>query len=159
LFINHIVTVTLYLLNIKLNINLYYSLYRDENLIVKTLFYAQLLYDIISLQNIIMSRKRTFTYTVTVTLYLLNIKLNINLYNTTFITPGIRLHGTEVDTKNAAVDKKSTNRVGTVYVNVLFLDIIILIIVFIVLIDIFISYWKMIFCLFLVAKAGVPMNS
>ena len=62
---------------------------------------------------------------VTDTLYLLNIKLNINLYNTTFITPGIRLHGTGVDTKNAGVDKKSPNRIGTVYVNVLFLDIII----------------------------------
>ena len=38
--------------------------------------------------------------------------------------PGIRLHGTGVGTKNAGVDKKSTNRVG-IYVNVLFLDIII----------------------------------
>ena len=43
-----------------------------------------------------------------------------------FSTPGIRLHGTGVGTKNVGVDKKSTNRVGTpVYVNVLFLDMII----------------------------------
>jgi hypothetical protein len=36
------------------------------------------------------------------------------------------MHGTGVGTKNAGVDKKSTNRVGTpVYVNVLFLDMII----------------------------------
>jgi len=32
-------------------------------LTVKTLLYAQLVYKIISLQNIIMSKKRTFTYT------------------------------------------------------------------------------------------------
>ena len=30
---------------------------------LNTLLYAQLLYEIISLQNIIMSKKRTFTYT------------------------------------------------------------------------------------------------
>ena len=44
-------------------LSIYYSLHRDENLTVKILFYAQLLYEIISLQNIITSKKRTFTYT------------------------------------------------------------------------------------------------
>ena len=42
---------------------IYYSLYHDKNLTVKTLFYAQLLYEIISLQKFAMSKKRTFTYT------------------------------------------------------------------------------------------------
>jgi hypothetical protein len=41
----------------------------DENLTVNTLVYAQLLYEIISLQNIIMSKKRTFTYTGVPTLF------------------------------------------------------------------------------------------
>ena len=40
---------------------IYYSLYHDKNLTVKTLFYAQLLYEIISLQKFAMSKKRTFT--------------------------------------------------------------------------------------------------
>ena len=42
---------------------IYYSLYHDENVIVNTLLYAQLLYEIISLENIIMFKKRTCTYT------------------------------------------------------------------------------------------------
>jgi hypothetical protein len=41
---------------------IYYSLYHDKNVTVNTLLYAQLLYEIISLQNSIMSKKRTFTY-------------------------------------------------------------------------------------------------
>jgi hypothetical protein len=40
---------------------IYYSLYHDKNLNVKTLLYAQLLYEIISLQKFAMSKKRTFT--------------------------------------------------------------------------------------------------
>jgi hypothetical protein len=40
---------------------IYYSLYHDKNLTVKTLLYAQLLYEIISLQKFAMSKKRTFT--------------------------------------------------------------------------------------------------
>ena len=38
---------------------IYYSLYHDKNLTVNTLLNAQLLYEIISLQNIFMSKKRT----------------------------------------------------------------------------------------------------
>jgi hypothetical protein len=45
---------------------IYYSLYHDKNMTVNTLLYAQLLYQIISLQNIIMSKKRTFLVPVTV---------------------------------------------------------------------------------------------
>jgi hypothetical protein len=41
---------------------IYYSLYHDKISTVNTLLYAQLLYEIISLQNSIMSKKRTFTY-------------------------------------------------------------------------------------------------
>jgi hypothetical protein len=44
-------------------LSLYYSLYHDKKLTVNTLLYAQLLYEIISLQNIIMSKIRMFTYT------------------------------------------------------------------------------------------------
>ena len=43
-------------------LSIYYSLYHDKNVTVDTLLYAQLLYEIISLQNSIMSKKRTFTY-------------------------------------------------------------------------------------------------
>jgi len=46
---------------------IYYSLYHDKNMTVNTLLYAQLLYQIISLQNIIMSKKRTFLVPVTET--------------------------------------------------------------------------------------------
>jgi len=42
---------------------IYYSLYHDEKLTMNILLYAQGLYEIISLQTIIMSKKRTFTYT------------------------------------------------------------------------------------------------
>ena len=42
---------------------IYYQRYHNGHLTVNTLRYAQLLYEIISLQNIIMSKKRTFTYT------------------------------------------------------------------------------------------------
>jgi hypothetical protein len=37
--------------------------YHDENVIVNTLLYAQLLYEFISLENIIIPKKRTCTYT------------------------------------------------------------------------------------------------
>jgi hypothetical protein len=42
---------------------IYYSLFHDKNLTVTTLFYSQLLYEIISLQKFAVSKKRTFTYT------------------------------------------------------------------------------------------------
>ena len=42
---------------------IYYSLYHDGNVIVNTLLYAQLFYEIMSLENIIISMKRTCTYT------------------------------------------------------------------------------------------------
>ena len=51
---------------------IYYSLYHDKNLTVKTLFYAQLLYEIISLQKFAMSninKERQFTYSYPVFLY------------------------------------------------------------------------------------------
>jgi hypothetical protein len=38
------------------------SIYHDKNFTVKTLFYAQLLYEIISLQKFAMSKKRTILY-------------------------------------------------------------------------------------------------
>jgi hypothetical protein len=66
---------------------IYYSLYHDENVIVNTLLYAQLLYEIIS-----------FCFDLQILLPL--------------ITPSIRVHGTRVSTKSAGSDKKSTNRVG-----------------------------------------------
>ena len=43
---------------------IYYSLYHDENVTVNTLLYTQLLYGIISLENIIMSKKRMHIYTL-----------------------------------------------------------------------------------------------
>jgi hypothetical protein len=41
----------------------------DKKLTAKTLFYEQLLYEIISLQKFAMSKKRTFTYTYLVFLF------------------------------------------------------------------------------------------
>jgi hypothetical protein len=54
-------------------------------------------------------------------MFILHIYLNIivsfkytiiYIYGPCCSTPGIRLHGTGVGTKDAGVDKKSTNRVG-----------------------------------------------
>jgi hypothetical protein len=53
------------------------------------------------------------------------VKMNLSQYKIWVVfnfTPGIRVHGTGVSTKNAGADKKSTNRV---YICILFLDIII----------------------------------
>ena len=54
---------------------IYYSLYHDKNLTVKTLFYAQLLCEIISLQTFAMSKKTTFTYTYPVFGFFISIRV------------------------------------------------------------------------------------
>jgi hypothetical protein len=58
---------------------IYYSLHHDKKLTVKTLFYAQLLYEIISLQTFAMSKKRTFTYTYLVFLFSFLTSIHIKL--------------------------------------------------------------------------------
>jgi hypothetical protein len=77
---------------------IYYSLYHDENVIVNTLLYAQLLYEIISLENIIMC----LSY-FALLFYMFCFDLQIRRL---FTTPSIRVHGTRVITKSAGSDKK-----------------------------------------------------
>jgi len=72
---------------------IYYSLYHDKNLTVKTLFYAQLLNEIISLQKFAMSninKECQFTYSYPVFLLFFFISARVLSASYSFVCPNTR---------------------------------------------------------------------